>query len=84
MKECEKRIEKLAIMFGSSCSPIRAEEDGFRKGWRDALKWFYDSLDYSAEHKELKDRIEEELEETTPASQPQSEQPPNQSPQTKP
>ena len=32
-------------------------------GWRGALGWFYDKLDHSIEHKELKDLIEKELEE---------------------
>ena len=33
----------------------------FNAGWRAALEWFRDKLDYSIEHKELKDIIDEEL-----------------------
>ena len=31
--------------------------------WREALEWLYEQLDYSTEHKEIKDIIRDELEE---------------------
>ena len=33
-----------------------------KKAWKAALGWLYDKLDYSIEHKEIKDIIEKELE----------------------
>lgn len=37
-------------------------QPGPRQGWEAALEWFRDKLDYSIEHKELKDIIDKELE----------------------
>ena len=33
----------------------------YELGWNAALEWLYDELDYSQEHEEIKDKIEEEL-----------------------
>lgn len=33
-----------------------------KHAWRAALKWVYNGLDYSEEHREIKDKIEQELE----------------------
>ena len=38
------------------------DEIDFRLGFRAALNWFYEKLDFSIEHEELKDILEKELE----------------------
>lgn len=38
MKECEKRIEELPIL-SIDLSPVWAQEEGFRQGWKAALEW---------------------------------------------
>ncbi len=52
MKAFEKWYKKQKFIYYSSSR---------EKAWKAALEWLYDKLDYSQEHEEIKDMIEEEL-----------------------
>ncbi len=40
---------------------IYADRSHAKESWKAALSWLYDKLDYSQEHEDIKDIIEEEL-----------------------
>lgn len=63
MKVCEEHIKAVQFRFGGSCSPIRAEEDGYRAGWRAVLEWLErEALNPCATVDDVQDVIEAELE----------------------
>ena len=37
------------------------EKVGMERGWKAALQWMLDDLDYSIEHKEIGDKLDREL-----------------------
>ena len=65
MKECKKQVCMIPLPNGkfqlTETGIISAQEDGFEHGWKAALKWVFDQLDYSTEHEEVKDKINKEL-----------------------
>ena len=47
-------------LFGRHRNPVKVV-DAQREGWKAALEWLYDHLDYNIEHEEIKDIINEEI-----------------------
>ena len=64
MKEFEKQFNKsFPLPSTIERGPIgRDFKNGCKKMWRAALEQVLEWLDYSAEHKEIADKIHEELE----------------------
>jgi len=56
-----KEFEKFWEYYCRNDLTLREKHWG-KTGWKQALKWLYEKLDHSEEHKELKDIIMEELE----------------------
>jgi hypothetical protein len=63
MKEFEKWQKSRAFKTVGFLNTFAAYKAGEKEGWKAALEWIYSKLDYSIEHKEIKNIIEDELDE---------------------
>ena len=63
MIEFEKWQKNREIKTIGYVNNTEAVKSGCQQGWKAALEWVLKQLDHSSEHKEIEDKIYEELQE---------------------